>query len=98
MADLDEITGAQILALPLTENDAGATTVKAYLLALLSRVWELDESFSGKRPFGNSGWKGDLYSPLVAAGYVEGYEEEGRHYSNNDKLADELIFRAIEAL
>lgn len=100
--DLDEIDGATILALPMEPNDADATTVKAYLLALLSRVWELDESFNGKRPFGNSEWKHDLYGPLVAAGYVKGEPDEGRHSidyeSANIRLADALIFKAIEAL
>ena len=100
--NLDDITGEQILALDMEPNDAGATTVRAYLKAIVSRVWELDEGFSGKRPFGNSGWMRELYAPLVVAGFVEGYEEEGFHHLKqadaNVALARELIFRAIEDL
>lgn len=98
----DEITGAQILALPMEENDAGASTVKDYLIALLSRVWELDEGFSGKRPFGNSSWQNELYEPLAKAGLVESEIEDGRHYAKYEKanrdLAHALIVKAIEAL
>ena len=99
--DIEEITGEQILDLPMHHNDAGATTIRAYLKALLSRVWELDEGFSGKRPFGNSGWTNDLRAPLVTAGFCKGYEEDGFPYitdQNEANLANELIFRAIEAL
>lgn len=100
--NLDDINGADILALPMEENDAGATTVKAYLIALLSRVWKLNEGFSGKRPFGNSSWQNELYEPLAKAGLVESDIEDGRHYAKYEKanreLAHALIFKAIEAL
>lgn len=100
--NLDEIDYGAVLALPMERNDAGATTVRAYLAALLSRVWKEDEGFSGKRPFGNSGWSRELYAPLVVAGLVEGYEEEGFHHikyeGGNEKLAHEIIARAIDAL
>jgi hypothetical protein len=35
-------------------------------------VWDEGESFSGKRPFGNSDWEYDLYVPLIQAGFIEG--------------------------
>ena len=39
-------------------NDADAENIGEYLKALLSAVWHEGESFSGKRPFGNSGSDG----------------------------------------
>jgi hypothetical protein len=54
------MTGKQILALKMGPNDADAETVRDYLKALLSKVVEEGEEFSGKRPFGNSGWEDDL--------------------------------------
>src|SRR5689334_2072025 len=61
-----------ILDLPLPPNDSGADTVRGYLIALLAAVWTEGEGFSGKRPFGNSGWEDDLYAALVRAGMIEG--------------------------
>jgi hypothetical protein len=52
------------LDLKLPENDAGADTVRDYLKALLLKLWEEEEGFSGKRPFGNSGWKHELIGPV----------------------------------
>jgi hypothetical protein len=53
-------------------------SIREYLCELLSKVWEKGEGFSGKRPFGNSGWELDLYRALIQAGAVEGtLDEEG---------------------
>ncbi len=59
---------AEILALPMGPNDAGVDTVRDYLKALLLRVWTEEEGFSGKRPFGNSGWKNEVYDALIRGG------------------------------
>lgn len=61
-----------VLALPMEDNDANAKTIGEYLVMLLAALWDRGESFSGKRPFGNSGWKYDLYIPLVRARLVKG--------------------------
>ena len=61
---------AEILDLPMGENDAKAATIREYLVALLAAVWEREESFSGKRPFGNSSWKYEVYAALGAGGVI----------------------------
>lgn len=76
-----------ILDCPLEENDAYADTVKDYLKALLRALWDEGEGFSGKRPFGNSGWEGDLLDPLINQGLAKSYPE-----------ANKLIFKAIQSL
>jgi hypothetical protein len=39
------------------DSDAGDNiTIRDYLRILLETLWEEGEGFSGKRPFGNSGW------------------------------------------
>lgn len=71
-------TALEILDTPMEPNDSGATTVRGYLIALLAAVWEHGEDFSGKRPFGNSGWTWDLYGALVKAGHIDGtFDEDG---------------------
>ena len=49
------MTAKEILDLAMRENDADAKTIRGYLGKILEKVWAEGESFSGKRPFGNSG-------------------------------------------
>lgn len=94
-----EFNGELILNLPMQSNDADATTVKAYLKALLSQCWQEGEGFSGKRPFGNSGWEYELYRPLVIGGIIPGsVDEYGDMTGFSEDTANEAIFQAIEAL
>jgi hypothetical protein len=58
-------TSEQVLNLPLPDNDAGAATIREYLIRLLGELWREGECFSGERPFGNSDWESDLVDPLV---------------------------------
>lgn len=93
------MTPAEILALPMDENDSGATTIRGYLKALLRELWNKGEGFGGKRPFGNSGWQHDLYAALVKGGAVEGTLDEDDYLDTiDDQAADSLIIGAIDAL
>lgn len=94
-----KMTADEVLAIPMSENDASATNIKGYLKALLTELWSEGEGFSGKRPFGNSGWEYDFYVALVKSGAVEGKLDSDGCIKNVDKTkANELIFEAIEAL
>jgi len=84
-----------ILTVPMEDNDADASTVGEYLSRLLSELWRYDEGFSGKRPFGNSGWKYDVYLALVQASLVTGVIEDGYLESVDSDAADNLIQEAI---
>jgi hypothetical protein len=94
------MTDAQkILNTPMVENDAEAATIRGYLKALLSTLWEEGEGFSGKRPFGNSDWEFELYRALVQAGHINGTIDEYGDLDEVDKAAgNKVIFLAIEAL
>jgi hypothetical protein len=94
-----EPTPQQVLATPMQPNDAGAITVRAYLVELLYEVWRSREGFSGKRPFGNSGWEHDLYESLGRAGYIRYIEDEHGYCEDMDQATgDRLIALAIRAL
>ena len=94
-----KISGKDVLFISMGENDSGATTIGGYLLKLLETLWEKGEGFSGKSPFGNSGWKYDLYKPLVEVGAVEGkLDSDGYIESVDTDAANSMIFNAIEAL
>ena len=85
-----------ILKIKMQENDAKAATIGEYLKTLLAKIWTDGEGFSGKRPFGNSGWEYDVYEALVSARAVEGViDDYGDIVSCNTKSADEIILKAI---
>lgn len=87
-----------LLLVPMQENDAGAATVGGYLHALLRTLWREGESFSGKRPFGNSGWESELHRALIAAGKVEGGELDEDGFVDKEGNANDVVLEAIDAL
>lgn len=55
-------------------EDIGETlTIREYFHKLLSTLWEEQDGFSGKRPFGNSCWYLPVIYALIEAGAVEGH-------------------------
>lgn len=102
---ITEPTGIDVLAVPLTKaavsecGNGTNATIRDYLVALLRVLWHEGDEFSGKRPFGNSGWQYDLYDSLVAAGLVAAERDEDGDYASVDEAAaDKLIHAAITAL
>lgn len=93
-----------ILDVKMLDNDAKEETVRSYLKRLLLLVWTQEESFDGKRPFGNSGWKHEIYKSLAVAGIIEATchaDDYGDYYMYGDtakKHADKLIEEAIKSM
>lgn len=86
------------LELP-ANNDAGAKTVRGYLIGLLTGLWREKDGFSGKRPFGNSGWEYDVYTSMIRAGLIQGkLDADGYVEEADTQAADELILAAIKSL
>lgn len=50
-------------------------TIKEYFLELLKTLWLEEEGFSGKRPFGNSGWQYEIYDLLTQNGILEDHDK-----------------------
>lgn len=56
-----------------TPSDIGEEMlVRSYLADLLLTLMQQGESFSGKRPFGNSGWEENLVAPMIQCGVIPG--------------------------
>ncbi len=91
-------TAQQILDTPMEVNDAEAATIREYLVALAAGVWNQGEGFSGKRPFGSSGWEWDLYDALVTAGHITGTVDSRGTVDADRSAGDRLIAAAIQAL
>ncbi len=82
----------------MQSNDADAATIGEYLSKLLELVWIEDEGFDGKRPFGNSGWKQEVYNALGRAEAVAGEEVEPGYWEIDESLADAYILATIKSL
>ena len=98
---LDPSPGQAVLACPMdiSGNDVGAATVGEYLAQLLVQVWIEEEGFDGKRPFGNSGWKAEVWVALIRHGLVLGtLNEDGYVESLDEDAADHLVYAAIREL
>ncbi len=95
MSDIDKV-----LDLVIEDCNAGDNiTIKEYLIAIVREVWDQGEGFSGKRPFGDSGWEYDLYKPLVKAGLIGGeVDEYGDLEDVDNEAGDKLIFECIDRL
>lgn len=92
---------SNILNTVMGENDIDAETVGDYLKELLITILHEQEGFSGKRPFGNSGWIHELAFPLVKAKLVEGTLADEEHEDTiycDDWNEDELIAVLSEAI
>lgn len=90
------LTTYQVLALPMEDNEAEATTIGDYLTKLLAVMWDSRDNFN---PFGNSGWSHDLYVPLVQAGLIAGTVDDDGYVDVTDRAAGAtLIAEAIEAM
>jgi hypothetical protein len=81
------------------DSDAGDDlTVRDYLRTLLVTLWKEGEQFSGKRPFGNSGWVYELYKPLIAGGFIQGtLDEDGCVDTVDEKTAGAYVCDLILA-
>jgi hypothetical protein len=90
----------RVLDAPVESDDVPeARTVRDYLVALLAKLWEDQEGFNGKRPFGNSGWDSDLIAALARAELIEGsFDEDGYLEASDDEAGEELIAGAIKHL
>lgn len=74
----------------------GETTLRNYLKLLLLALWREEEDFSGKRPFGESGWKCDIYVPLIEEGYIDGMiDVEGYLEEVDEQAGDALVEQLI---
>ena len=96
------MTEDPILDLPMRDNDSGQTTIRGYLKALLKTLWAEGEGFSGKRPFGNSGWEWDMLQPLAAGGLIKAKLDPDGYWidmpDEERKKGEAIIAEAIERL
>lgn len=71
-------------------------SIKEYFHELLKVLWDEKEGFSGKRPFGNSGWEADIAKCLVKNGFVKGkLDSEGDLQECNWQAVDMFVMKEV---
>lgn len=86
-----------ILNTVIPDSDCGDVSIRQYLHALLKNLWRRGESFSGKHPFGNSGWEYDLYKGLIIHNPSLGeLDEDGYVDKVEVHECDQIIFELID--
>jgi hypothetical protein len=79
-----------VLDLKFKSNDLGKkVTIRQFFFELMKTLWIEQEGFSGKRPFGNSCWDGDLISCLIKNKLIKGKLDEDGYLADYDKKADD---------
>lgn len=91
------------LDVPMVANDAGVDTVGQYLVALAKAAWGDAYGYEGiKRPFGNSGWKHEVYGSLARANLIErtiAYQDEDYiEYDYDNDEAEKVILDVFDTL
>lgn len=88
-----------ILALPMGSNDADAETIGQFIMLIGAEVFTEQEDFSGKRPFGNSGWIFGVYESLIAGKVLDGsLDEDGYLEEYDNDAGDAIIARLFDYL
>lgn len=88
-------TPQEILAITLDKNDAEVETIGQYLFRLAYKVWDEEETFSGHRPFGNSGWTDDIIHALILSGELSGQLDEYGRIDDYDRKQLALIMSDV---
>lgn len=90
-----KLSSAEVLALRFECGDLGReVTIREWLSELLLTLWREGEGFSGKRPFGNSGWQWDVAPVLIASRVVDGKLDEDGYV---DELDEDALTEVIES-
>lgn len=94
------MSNKKILELEFESTDLDKTiTIKDFFKELLTTLFKEGECFSGKRPFGNSGWEWDLKICLVKNGIIKGkYDSKYDDWNFDSEEADKKIFELIKEL
>lgn len=96
------MTNKEILELKFESSDLGKEiSIKDFFKELLTTLFKEGECFSGKRPFGNSGWNYDLRVCLAKNGVIEGkcfQYGDLEDWDYDSKEADSKILELIKEL
>ena len=79
---------SNILDKRFEDFDLGNVSIREYFYKLTSTLWEENESFNGKRPFGNSGWGSSLIDFLIEEDLID---EWATGYQINQYIINNIL-------
>lgn len=92
----------ELLDIPVEFEYFGKSTtlpLRDYLRMLLSDLWERTSQFDGKRPYGSSIWKSDVFIAMIKSGHIAGGLDEngwvGTLTDEEEQKADEMVHALI---
>ena len=75
------------------------TTLREFFIQSMVALWEEGESFSGKRPLGDSGWQIEIAAALIETGLLTGtLNDRGDADEFDWNELDKLIVEAVEQI
>lgn len=91
------MTRDEILELPVMRWDLCDTlSMREYFERLIIKLWDDPIGFNAYRPYGNSGWKWDVYVTLIKHKVIEGeLDEDGCVKEVNEKAASKFVAEEI---
>lgn len=92
------MTSKEILDIQFYSTDLKRSiTIREYLKKILIVLFIVGDEFSGKRPFGNSGWKQDLEVALIQNNIIEGSLDDDGFVATSEGF-ESVILSIIEEL
>lgn len=70
-------------------------SIRDYFKKQLSTLWMEGERFSGKRPFGNSGWDYEVYTCLIKNGVLPGHLDEDGWIEEFDENEGQILVQKL---
>lgn len=77
-------------------GQSSVQTIGEFFMECLDLLWDEGETFSGKRPQGNSDWEIPLYQALVAGRYIPGTIEMADDGDGGEYVLD-AVYDAVVA-
>ena len=89
--DLDKVLNLKV------NHDGCKYTLRTYFRDMLLCLWDEGESFSGKRPLGNSDWETPIFVALIKGGFIEGnLDEDAYAFDFDERLGRKIVKDAIK--
>ena len=82
--------------IPIKNNRTGeVVALKVYLRNLILTLWREGHQFNGKRPFGDSGWKWDIYTAMIEHKFLKGKLDEDGYIDDVDEVSASAIIENL---
>lgn len=83
----------EALDIVFDSNEFDGVTVREFLRRLLDRLWDEQDCFRAKKPFGYSDWADPVYQALGRAGYFGSMDADG--YVEYDEAEASALLRKM---